>query len=106
MTNAETDRLTDRITHICAHLCGVSLRHVLAQLVEVEVPEGIVLGLVDLGGVLLVLRHCGQLALYGGDGGQLSRGEEHVGSLAQSVGEVACGGTDHCGLVSHSGLVA
>jgi hypothetical protein len=88
-------RATSALTNLCAHLCSVSLGHVLTQLVEVQVPEGVILGFVDLGCVLLVLLHCWQLALDGGDGGELGRGEEHVGSLAQSVGEVACGGADY-----------
>ncbi|KAF5304607.1 hypothetical protein FQA39_LY18995 [Lamprigera yunnana] len=61
---------------------------------------------VDHAHFLQILFLGGQLADARCDGGQLGGAEEHVGVLAQAVGEVAGAGGDHRCAFAHLGLVA
>mmetsp|Transcript_16984 Transcript_16984/g.45786 ORF Transcript_16984/g.45786 Transcript_16984/m.45786 type:complete len:447 (-) Transcript_16984:1403-2743(-) len=78
----------------------------LGHLVKVEIAVCVSGVCVDLVVVLKVLLGRGKAPEESSHGGELCRGEVDVRALAEAVGEVACGGGDHSGLVIHPGLVA
>ena len=80
--------------------------HILVDLVEVQVlVDGCAVFVHDAHG-FVVFGHRGELAHLRGDGSQLSRRQEHVGVLAQTVGEVTGRSRHHSGALTHLRLVA
>mmetsp|Transcript_38436 Transcript_38436/g.78664 ORF Transcript_38436/g.78664 Transcript_38436/m.78664 type:complete len:628 (+) Transcript_38436:189-2072(+) len=91
---------------VLRHLDLVSLRDIILHLIEVQVLVDGVLVLGELRMILQVLLLGGQAPKDGGYGCKLCRCQVDVGTLAKTVGEVACGSRDNRSVVGHSCLVS